>query len=97
MGVLAMLILSRRLGESLVIDGQIVVRIAVIGANFVDIGLSQVDGIPIGVVTLVQNTSTPIAQGVRGVVIELRGGRVRMGLEYPEGVAITRTAGERGM
>jgi hypothetical protein len=84
-----MLILGRHVAEAVIIDQRIVATVAVIGNDFVDLGLSKVDGTQRGVVTLGTSALKPIGCGVSGILINVKNGRARLGLEYLPGVSIT--------
>ena len=86
-----MFVLSGGIGESIIIDDALVATVAVIGADFVDLGLSRMDGTRLGHATLATSGLRTVAGGVQGIMIKsLDEGRVRLGFEYPEGVSIAR-------
>lgn len=86
-----MLILSRRVGESIIVDGTIKATVAVIGADFVDLGLSEVGGARLRCVTLDTRELRPVIDGVTGIMIKkIEAGRVRLGFEVRRGVSIGR-------
>lgn len=83
-----MLVVSREVGESLVVVGRMLLTVAVAGRHFVDLSLSDLCGRQLRVVTLPKSATVPVAHGIRGVFIEAVGSRVRLGFEYPGGVSI---------
>ena len=85
-----MLVVSRAAGESLVVAGSMLLTVVVVGRDFVDLGLSDLYGRRLRVVTLSQGVLLPVALGVRGVFIEPAGRRVRLGFECPPGISIRR-------
>lgn len=86
-----MLILSRGVGESVVFDNEVVATVAVLGREFVDLGLSKISGEPLGTVTLTSDGLSPIAKGVQGIVVKLLADKVRLGFDFPRGMTITRS------
>ena len=85
-----MLLISREVGESLVLAESTVVTVAVVGDDFVDLGLSDLSGRRLGVVTLRKETKTLLVHGVQGIFIKAVGQRVRLGFEYPPGISLRR-------
>lgn len=87
-----MLVLSRSVGESIIIDGTITATVAVIGADFVDIGLLEVGGARLRCVTLDTRKLRPVVDGVTGIMIErIEAGRIRLGFEVRRGVSVRRS------
>ncbi len=88
-----MFVLSRRIGESVVLDNAVVATIAVVGADFVDLSLAKIDGTRIGNATLDVQQLRPVVQGVAGVMVKrLEANKVRLGFELEEGIAVARSA-----
>ena len=85
-----MLVLSRSLGESVVIDGRTVATLAVIGSRSVDVALENLAGEHMGHVTLTTDGLEHVARGVRGLAVQITPARVRLGLEIPAGVNVER-------
>ena len=87
-----MLILSRRIGESIIIDGTFTATVAVVGADFVDLGLCERDGTQLGCVTLNTRQRAHVVRGVSGIMIErMEQGRVRLGFDAPKRISIKRS------
>jgi sRNA-binding carbon storage regulator CsrA len=87
-----MLVLSRRIGDSIVIDDLIRATVITIGDEFVDLGLAQLDCTELGHISLDIYGMRPVVHGVNGIMIErMADNRVRLGLEYSEGVTIARS------
>jgi sRNA-binding carbon storage regulator CsrA len=87
---MALLIVSREIGQSLVIAEHVLLTVAVLGQDFVDLGLTDLSGRPLGVVTVAKGSSTNVIHGVRGTFIGMRGTRAQLGFEHPANVNITR-------
>lgn len=85
-----MLVLSRKIGESVVIDDLIVLTVAIIGEGFIDLGMAEVGGAQLGTISLDHHGLRPIVDGVKGVMVRIEGDRVRIGFDYREGVSIVR-------
>lgn len=87
-----MLVLSRRTGESLIIDDLLRLTVAVVGRDFVDLALQDIDGMAVGRITLSIDQLRPVVPGVEGLMIPtLDKDRVRLGPECREGIAIVRS------
>ena len=87
-----MLILTRRVGESIVIDGRVLVTVVVIGADFVDLSIADRCERSTRIVTLADRKPSEIAGGVRGtfVCIADSNEEVRLGFDIPPGVTVER-------
>jgi sRNA-binding carbon storage regulator CsrA len=85
-----MLVLSRRLGESVVIDDEAIATVAVIGREFVELSLTRLDGSLLGTSTIGLKKSSPVFAGVRGVVARFENEKVRFGFDGPEGSRVDR-------
>ena len=84
------LVLSRELGDAIVIDDNIVATVAVIGREFVDLTMSTVSGRTLETISLSKNRSTYIARGVYEIFIKHLEQKVRLGFENPEDLHIAR-------
>ena len=85
-----MLVLSRTLGQSVVIDGSTVATLAVIGHRFVALALEKLSGENLGYVTLTADGSAHVAHGVHGLAVQITPVRVRLGFEGPAGINVER-------
>lgn len=85
-----MLVLSRKLGESVIFDSAIVATVAVIAPEFVELSLTNISGDTLGSVTLGKDHLSHIAHGVRAILIKTDLSKIRLGFEYPIGVVVTR-------
>jgi hypothetical protein len=84
-------VLSRRIGESVVIGNSIVATVAVVGTDFVDLSLVRIDGTRLGKATL-DRQLRPVVPGVAGVIVKrLEGNRVSLGFELEDGIPIVRS------
>jgi sRNA-binding carbon storage regulator CsrA len=93
-----MLVLSRKVGESIIIDSKFTATVAVVGADFVDLGLSEVGGTRLGYVTLNTHKLAQVIRGVRGIMVErIEEGRVSLGFESPSEVWIGRSEIQRAV
>jgi hypothetical protein len=74
-----------------VIGDSITATVAVVGVDFVDLHLTEVDGAHLGRITLDVQRRSPIVNGVTGIVIKrLEENRVRLGFEVEDGVSVAR-------
>jgi sRNA-binding carbon storage regulator CsrA len=85
-----MLVLSRTLGQSVVIDDQITATIAVIGAKTVDVLLTNADGSRIGIVTLNPQERVQIAPDAHAILLRIEAGRIRLAIDHPTDVRVSR-------
>ena len=85
-----MLVLSRALGESIIVSDRFQATVAVIGTDYVDLGVIELNGDRRGVVTLNEHELRPIVGGVRGILIRHKQDGVRLGFEFEDGVTIQR-------
>ena len=79
-----MLIVTRKLGESIVI-GDVAVTVAVLAANSVELSLARTDGMPVATVTVGESRFTDLVRGVQAVVLAVDRDKVRLGLQSPTG------------
>jgi len=86
-----MLVLSRKLGNGVVIDNRFVVTVAVLAHEFVELSLSDPNGTVAGTVTLGKTGLTPIMDRVRAVFIRTEGDKARLGFDGPPGCRIDRS------
>jgi sRNA-binding carbon storage regulator CsrA len=88
-----MLVLSRRIGESVIFDDAVTATVAVVGANFVDLSVATIGGAHLGRATLELQQHRPVVQGVIGVMVKrLAEDRVCLGFEVGEGISVARSA-----
>jgi hypothetical protein len=85
-----MLVLSRRLGESVVIDDEAIATVAVIGRDLVELSLTRLDGSNLGLAALGLGELTPVFAGVRGIIVRIDPAGVRLGFEGHPGSRIDR-------
>jgi len=78
-----MLVLSREVGQSFIINESVVFTVAVIGADFVDLLQTGAEGRKRGVITLTKGNRQQIMQGVTALLIHEQADRARFGFEYP--------------
>jgi len=64
-------VLTRRLGESLVIDDEAIATVAVIGHDFIELSLTRLDGSVLGIATIGTKEWASVFAGVRGVVVRM--------------------------
>ena len=83
-----MLVLSRALGESIIVSDRF--QATVIGKDYVDLGVIELNSDRRGVVTLHKHGLLPIVGGVRGILIRHTQDGVRLGFEVEDGVTIQR-------
>jgi sRNA-binding carbon storage regulator CsrA len=86
-----MLVLSRNLGESIVIDNEVVVTVAVVGREFVELSISHSTGTVSDIVTVGNKEPMLVAHGVRARFIRSEGEKVRLGFDGPSGCRIDRS------
>jgi sRNA-binding carbon storage regulator CsrA len=80
-----MLVLSRRLGESLVINDQLVLTVAFLANESVELSLISVGGSLLGTFTARKNEKLPLTDDIEVVVVRFEGDKVRLGVEGPLG------------
>ncbi len=85
-----MLVLSRQLGQSIVLDNEVVVTVAVLGREFVELSLSDSTGKITGIVTVGKEPAL-VAPEIRAHFIRSEGEKVRLGFEGPPGCRIDRS------
>ena len=68
-----MLVLSRRLGEGIVIDNHVIATLAVLANDFVEFSLSDIDGTYSSIVTVGKKELTSVVAGVRAVFVRKEG------------------------
>jgi len=87
-----MLVLSRDVGQKVVINGDIAATVSEIGRDFCNMQVSHRDGRLIGVVILRSGMSQQeLAHGVWGHLAQVTPqGKVRIGLEGPKGITVVR-------
>jgi sRNA-binding carbon storage regulator CsrA len=78
-----MLVLSRRLGESVVINGQLVLTVAFLAEDCVNLSLINVGGSFLCSVTARANESVRFTDDVQVVAIRFEGENVRLGVDGP--------------
>lgn len=86
-----MLVLSRALGESFLINGDVMGTVTGLMADSVELSLAGVEGRPPQFVVLHKgNPSAPLAHGVEAVFVTITGNRARIGFEIPKAVSFDR-------
>ena len=85
-----MLVLSRKLGEGIVIDNHVIATLAVLANDFVEFSLSDIDGTYSSIVTVGKNKLTSVVAGVRAVFVRKEGEKARLGFEHPPEIRIDR-------
>jgi sRNA-binding carbon storage regulator CsrA len=78
-----MLVLSRRLSESVVINGQLVLTVALLADDHVELSLVSVGGSLVGSFTARANESVRLTDDIQVIVIRFEGEKVRLGVEGP--------------
>jgi sRNA-binding carbon storage regulator CsrA len=78
-----MLVLSRRLGESLVINGRRVLTVALLADSYVELSLIDVAGSLLGTFTAPVNEKIQITDDIEVIAIRLEGDKVRLGVVGP--------------
>jgi sRNA-binding carbon storage regulator CsrA len=85
MGGATMLVLSRRLGESLVINDQLVLTVALLTDDYVELSLINVGGTFLGSFTARTNQPIRVTDDIQIVAVRIEGERVRLGIEGTPG------------
>jgi Global regulator protein family len=87
-----MLVLSRRPGESVVIDRRTVATVAVVGRDFVDLCVTDIDHRLSRTLTLAAGGLTEIAHGVSATIafIDHSRGRARLAFDIPPDIRFER-------
>ena len=86
-----MLLLSRQLGEAIVIDNHVIATLAVLANDFVEFSLSDINGAnSSSIVTVGKKELTAIVAGVRAVFVRKDAHKARLGFEYPPEIRIDR-------
>ena len=85
-----MLVLSRRVHESIIVNEVIVVTVAAIPRAAVELSLATIEGGELSRLHLSKNESAIIGSGVRVTLVEATTEKVRLGIELPPGVSISR-------
>ena len=85
-----MFILTRKIGESLVVNHKITITVAIVGDNYADVGFFE-HGLCTGRATLGTTQKSSLPAGLRGIMIR-RTGRdsVQLGIDIPDGVTVER-------
>ena len=78
-----MLVLSRRLGESVVINDQLVLTIALLVDDYVELSLIRVDGSFLGSFNAHFDEYLTLTDEIQVIPIRFEGETVRLGLEGP--------------
>jgi sRNA-binding carbon storage regulator CsrA len=85
-----MLVLSRQIGESVIIDNEVVVTVAVLGREFVELSRSDSTGKTAGIVTVGKEPAI-LARDVLVYFIQSNGEKARLGFKGPPGCRIDRS------
>jgi sRNA-binding carbon storage regulator CsrA len=78
-----MLVLSRKVSESVVVDLEFFVTVTFLGDPAVEYSLSTLNRKHITTLTVRRNESITLGAGVRATVIRFEEDRVRLGFEIP--------------
>jgi len=78
-----MLVLSRRLGESLVINDQLVLTVAFLAEDYAELSLINFSGSLLGTFTARVNEKLRLTDDIEVVAVRFEGGKVRLGVEGP--------------
>jgi len=78
-----MLVLSRRLGESVVINDRLVLTVALLTDDHVELSLINVTGSLVGTFTTRVNDRISLPEDVQIIVIRLEDDKVRIGFDGP--------------
>lgn len=84
-----MLVLSREIGESLVIE-DVALTLVTVGGRYAEVSLVKLAGGKTIVVALPYGEYVDICYDARVVLIRAEGTKARLGFEAPEGVLIRR-------
>ncbi|MEX0724774.1 MAG: carbon storage regulator [Planctomycetaceae bacterium] len=85
-----MLVLSRHIGESLRIDGDLLVTLAVVGRDFVELAVSTENQSKPRLVTVGVGRKVSIADAISITLVMNTGGKVRLGIDAPRGTTFER-------
>jgi sRNA-binding carbon storage regulator CsrA len=85
-----MLVLSRRLGECIVIDDDLVVTVGFLGEDHVELSVTRLDGSFLRSVVAQQNESVTIVDGLEIVAVAIKEDRVRLGIQTPPDTRVER-------
>lgn len=85
-----MLVLSRGIGQAVVIDRRIEVTVLVIAPKYIEVSVAELGGAVIETLTLDEECRTPVTEDVRISFIRAGNAKCRIGLEYPKHVLIER-------
>ena len=78
-----MLVLSRRSGESLVINDQLVLTVALRAEDYVELSLINVTGSFLGSFTARVNETVSFTDDLQVTVVQFEAEKVRLGVEGP--------------
>lgn len=79
-----MLVLSRQIGQSIVIDDQVVVTVERFTSDDLELSIQNVRGVPLGRVSLSRESTAALPRDVSVVMIQAGWDRVRMGFSYAD-------------
>jgi len=85
-----MLVLSRREGEAIVLGGEMIVTVARLFKDSVELSVTRPNGFLLATHRAHERESVTVADGVRLVVIASRDGKVRLGMDYPPDLSVHR-------
>ena len=86
-----MLVLSRKLGEAIVIDNHVIATLAVLANDFVEFSLCDINGTcSSSILTVGKRELTPIVADVRVVFVRKDANKARLGFKYPPEIQIDR-------
>jgi sRNA-binding carbon storage regulator CsrA len=86
-----MLVLSRKLGESVVLNDTVTATVAVIGRDFADLRLDSIGSqTRLGIVSIGLREMTPVIRGISAVAAQIQQDKVRLGFESEPGHRVER-------
>jgi sRNA-binding carbon storage regulator CsrA len=75
-----MSVITRRPGESLVINDDTVATIHVIDADLVELSVARIDGAHLGTIPVRARKSAQVVEGLWAAILKVEPGKVRIGL-----------------
>lgn len=85
-----MLVISRRIQESIIVNDVLVVTVTDISDGTVELSLATIEGGVLRTLFLNREEYAPVCSGVRVCLIECSTKKVRLGIEYPPQITIAR-------
>lgn len=90
-----MLVLSRKLNESIIIGDETIVTVSFIGSEAIELTVTGRDNSPVKSAVLGVDDWAAINDQVRVILIRLEGERARLGIEYPPDLSVARMENPR--